>query len=340
MKIMVTGGTGFVGSHTVAELLGRGHHVTLLVRNPELINRAAIPFNIDDVNLAPGDVTNPLSVENAAQDCEATIHCASVYSLDPRAAKRINQTNITGTNIVLKTADKFAHDPIVHVSSFVALIGTKDDVLSPASTPGTPPGAYFRSKADSDRIARQYQEKGCPVVITYPGSVWGPYDPHFGESCQMAKNILRRLWPIAPRGMIPITDVRDLARLHAAILEKGRGARRYIAPATNLKINEAIALFAALTRRGLPALSVPTWTLLKPTQALDWFQRVAPFRFPINYQAVYCAGLCHILDDSLTRNEFHILPTPIINTFTDTIRWMYQHGYISPNLAGALAKIN
>ena len=83
MKVMVTGGTGFVGSHTVAEVVRAGHDVKLLVRDPSRIRPALEPLGVGEVESVMGDVTDKDSVEQALEDCDAVIHCASVYSLDP-----------------------------------------------------------------------------------------------------------------------------------------------------------------------------------------------------------------------------------------------------------------
>lgn len=337
MKIMVTGGTGFVGSHTVAELIKNGHQVRLLVRKPERVAPALEPLGVTGIDLVIGDVTDRESVEEAARGCDATVHCGSVYSLDSRAAERIISTNVKGTETVIGIARSLGHDPIVHVSSFVALIGRKCAILSPDSEPGTPEGAYFISKANSDVVARAFQKEGAPVVITYPGSVWGPQDPHLGESCQMATSILKRLWTVTPKGIVCITDVRDLARLHACVMEKNRGPRRYIAPARNISIKQAMTAIASVTGRSLPAVSVPAGLLLGPMKAFDCLQRCLPFRFPVNFQAVYCTGLASRMDDSQTRRDFGIEPRPLENTFADTIRWMTDKGHLPPKLAGKLA---
>ena len=87
-----------------------------------------------------------------------------------------------------------------------------------------PPGPYYRSKVDAEEIARGYQERGVPVVISYPGGVFGPEDPHFGESAQIVTSILKRQLPAVPRGGLSIADVRDVAKAHAAMLEPVRGA--------------------------------------------------------------------------------------------------------------------
>jgi len=338
MKVMVTGGTGFVGCHTVAELIKNGHEVKLLVRKPERVQPTLKPFGITPVDAVTGDVTDPKTVREAARGCDATIHCGSVYSLDPRLDESIRRTNITGTKTVIETALDLGHDPVVHVSSFVALIGQKCAVLTPACEPGTPRGTYFKSKADSDRVARDFQNQGAPVVISYPGSVWGPYDPHLGESCQMATSILKRLWSVTPMGIVCISDVRDLAKMHAAIIEKGRGPRRYIAPAHNISVKEAMSIISSVTGRKLPTLSLPAGFLFGPMKALDYLQTHLSIRLPVNFQAVYCVGLASKMDDSDTSHDFGIESRSLEETFADTIRWMVEAGHLSPHLAGVIAK--
>ena len=148
-------------------------------------------------------------------------------------------------------------DLIVHVSSFAALIGIRGSTLTPDSPPTKPPGAYFRSKADSDLVARSFQEAGAPVVITYPGSVWGPHNSHLGESTQIARNILRGLWLVTPNRRVPISDVRDVARLHAAIMQKGQGPRRYICPSHDVSPQEIVNSLARTTKRRLTTIAVP-----------------------------------------------------------------------------------
>lgn len=108
-------------------------------------------------------------------------------SVDELLEGEFIKTNVTGTDLVIGAAHEMGLDPIVHVSSFVALIGTKGAILTPDSVPTTPPGAYYRSKADSDRVARGYQENGAPVVITYPGSVWGPNVPTWAKAVRTPK---------------------------------------------------------------------------------------------------------------------------------------------------------
>lgn len=340
MKVLVTGGTGFVGCHTVAELVRAGHTVRLLARSLERVGPALEPLGVYDVEVILGDVTDAEAIERGIDGCDSVVHCASVYSLDARADATIRKTNVQGTEVVLGTAYRLGLDPIVHVSSTTVLLGTRATVLTPDSPPTTPPGAYARSKADSDRIARRLQDAGAPVVITYPSIVWGPHDPHFGETCQAVANLLRGLWVVSTDGLLPICDVRDLAKLHVAVLEKDRGPRRYAAPNRPVTVRELFQIVSRLIGRRLVTIPVPPWMLLGPMQLVDAVQRLTPFRLPYNFGTVYSVALHRPVDDSATRREFGIEPRDVEDTIGDTLRWMVETGRLPPHLAGRISAVS
>jgi dihydroflavonol-4-reductase len=182
MRVLVTGGTGYLGSHTVAALVERGHQVRLLVRAPQRVAPAVAPLGLQagDLEAVVGDVTDPAAVQQAVAGCQAVVHAASVYSLDRRDAGRVRQVNAPGTELVLGAAQRAGLDPIIYVSSTVALLPPSGQPLTPNSRVGQPPGPYLGSKAQAERVARRYQQAGAPVVTTYPGFVLGPHDPHLG----------------------------------------------------------------------------------------------------------------------------------------------------------------
>src|SRR5262249_44442353 len=122
MLVLVTGGTGFVGSHSIAALVRAGHHVRVLARSPGRVSDALGPLGIGDVESASGDVTDPEAVERALEGCEAVVHAASVFSMDARKADEMNSVNVRGTEVVLGSAHRLGLDPIVHVSSELALL--------------------------------------------------------------------------------------------------------------------------------------------------------------------------------------------------------------------------
>lgn len=106
-------------------------------------------------------------------------------------------------------------------------------------------------------MARQLQDEGAPVVITYPGMVWGPHDPHLGEAATFARSVLRGLVPIVPPGVLPVVDVRDVAAAHAAILTPGRGPGRYMLARGTASLAEMIDLMRGVTGRRLVRATAP-----------------------------------------------------------------------------------
>jgi dihydroflavonol-4-reductase len=141
LLVLVTGGTGYLGSHAVAALAGAGHRIRVLARSAEKVPAALGPLGVDGVETAIGDVTEPAAVERALTGCDAVVHAASVFSLDPRRAGEMNAVNVRGTEVVLGTADRLGLDPIVHVSSELALLPpAAGEVLTPDSPVRRPRG--------------------------------------------------------------------------------------------------------------------------------------------------------------------------------------------------------
>jgi nucleoside-diphosphate-sugar epimerase len=210
VRVLVTGATGYVGSHAVRALVGLGHRVRVLARRPDAVR-------VPDVDVAAGDVTDADAVRAAVAGCDAVVHCGSVYSFDARDRAAIRATNVTGTEIVLRAALDAGCDPVVHVSSMLALLPAAG-VVTADSPPGDCSLPYAGSKADSERVARGLQAEGAPVVSVLPGWVWGPDDPRLGESSGVLRDVLRGRMRLVPAGRTAIVDVRDLAALLARIV--------------------------------------------------------------------------------------------------------------------------
>jgi nucleoside-diphosphate-sugar epimerase len=121
MFLLVTEGTGYVGSHAVAALTKAGHRVRILARSPGRVTAALAPLGVSGVE-SIGEVTDPVVVEGALDRSEAVLHAASVFSMDPPRADEMRTVNIRGTDTVLGTAHRLGLDPIVHVSSELALL--------------------------------------------------------------------------------------------------------------------------------------------------------------------------------------------------------------------------
>jgi nucleoside-diphosphate-sugar epimerase len=335
VRVLITGGTGFVGSHTAAEVVHAGHTVRLLVRRPERAGPALAPLGVSVRDVVTGDVLDPDSVRAAVAGCDAVIHAAAVYSLDPRNAGSAVATNARATEIVLRAAAQAGLDPIIYVSSYVALLPSHDVLTenSPAKASGP---AYPRSKAEADLIARRHQAAGAPVVITYPGAVAGPNDPYFGDTAFTLAMILRNRTPFAFPGRWPLADVGYVAGAHAAMLEPGRGPRRYLLGGHDTTWNDLYASLRELTARRLPAVPTPGAVARTSGRGLDVIQRLVRTRLPFGYQGPWIITRCAGTDDTTARRELRIEPPPLEQTLGDTIRWMVRARHLRAKLAGPL----
>jgi nucleoside-diphosphate-sugar epimerase len=337
MRVLVTGGTGFLGSHSVKALADAGHEVRLLVRSPERIAPALAPHALEDVDHVVGDVTDAASVERALDGCDAVLHTANVYTLDPRRAQEMRDVNPRGTANVLRAAHERGMDPIVHVSSNAALMPSPDRPLTPESPLGDPPGAYSQSKVEAERIARGLQAEGAPVVIVNPVGLLGPHDPHVGDFTAVARDILRGRLPFVVAGTTPMVDVRDAAAVAAALMEPGRGPRRYMASAGYVTMRDFATEASQLTGRRIPAVALPGRPMLAVGRAADWVQQKLGVRLPINYEGPWFMVYGAKVDVSATERDLGVRFRPPAETLADTYRWLCAAGLVSRRQAGALA---
>lgn len=309
----------------------------LLVREPERIAPALGHFGIGEVDFAVGDVTDAASVEEGMAGCDAAVHAASVYSLDVRKRREMAHVNVEGTQTVLGAAAKLELDPVVYVSSLGVMYQPRGAVLNEQSPITGPPGPYYESKVDAEKIARGLQERGVPVVTSYPGGVFGPEDPHFGESAQIVATVLKRQLPVVPRGGLSIVDVRDLAAAHAAMVEPGRGPRRYVLSGTHLPLTSIVRILAEATGRRIPHVTLPGWSLWPVVHTAGFLQRFLPFRLPLSAEGFDSVTWDPHGDDSLARADLGFEPRPYRDTLADTVAWLHRAGRISARQAGRLA---
>jgi nucleoside-diphosphate-sugar epimerase len=336
--VVVTGGTGYVGSHAIAALARAGHRIRLLARSPDAVPAALAPFGVGQVETVSGDVTDPVAVERALEGADAVLHAASVFSMDARRADEMRSVNVRGTDTVLGAAHRLGLDPIVFVSSELALMPPAEgEVLTPDSPVKEPTWPYCRSKAESELVARRYQDHGAPVVSVMPAGVWGPQDAHFGEGVTRATNVLKNRYPIVMRGGMHIADVRDVAAVLAAVMTPGQGPRSYLVAGHYISFPDLIRTLADLTGRRIPFAIFPAWFLVAFGRTADFAQRRVRTRLPWDAEGIWvlnCAARC---DDSKTRSELGLEPRPLWETLTDTVRWLVEVGRVSPREAGRLA---
>jgi nucleoside-diphosphate-sugar epimerase len=340
MRVLVTGGTGFIGSHSVAALREAGHSVRLLVRDARRVPTALEPLGvgIESIDVAAGDVTDAAAVHDAMEDCDAVLHAASVHSFDSRGYATMRRVNTVGTDVVLYEAATEGIDPIVYVSTFGALVPTDRPVLTPDSAVARPRDTYMATKAEAERMARAYQAEGAAIVITYPGATIGPHDPHVGDQTTQLRNTLLGRMPLWPTGGFPVGDVRDVARLHAALMEPGRDLRGLIAPSRYVSTREFVETLRGVTGRALPTLFVPAAAMLPVGRLTERVQRIVPVHIPAEYGAIYTCHVSKPVDVSATEALLGSgQQYDLRQSLADSVRWLYGKGLITRQMAGAAA---
>jgi NADH dehydrogenase len=237
MRVLVTGGTGVVGTGVVTELLKRDHTVVLLSRHA---NDDARQW---DSGVTPriGDVTDATSLHGAADGCDAVLHAAGIVEEVPPDTT-FARVNVEGTTHLLAEAER-AHVPrFVYVSSLGA----------PAGQSG-----YHKSKCEAENAVRRFHGAW---TICRPGNVYGPGD----EQISLMLRIVRGASPVVPKvgdGDQPFQPVwwEDIARALADVVERDEfaGEELDLAGAEVTSQNDLLARFSAITGRHIYSVTVP-----------------------------------------------------------------------------------
>jgi nucleoside-diphosphate-sugar epimerase len=246
----------------------------------------------------------------------------------------MREVNPSCTDTVLTAARRAGADPIVYVSSIVALMPSRRRPLTTESPVGRPRETYMASKAAAEEIARRHQDEGAPVTIVYPSALLGPHDPHVGDQTARLRNMLKGLMPMFPLGGYAIGDVRDTAALNAAVLAPGQGPRRFFGAGRYVSTRKLIQTLRAVTGRALPTVYLPAHAMLPVGMLTGWLQRVIPAHIPAEYGAIYTCACATRLDDSVL-GACGIHARPLEETLTDTVRWLHERGELTARQAGS-----
>ena len=212
MKVMLTGGTGFIGGHILKALLDAGHEPRIagaehLQVGPDVL---APTDRRHPTTHVVGDILDRASVDEALEGCDACIHAAAFTSLDPEEMPKALDVNEPGARNVLDAAIAAGCDPIVHVSTMSVIFPPTGDRLSaydPIHGGGAP---YNESKADAEVYARALQDAGKPIVIVYPAGCTAPLDLGVNVLENMLNQILAAEFVMtAESGGYLLIDTRD-----------------------------------------------------------------------------------------------------------------------------------
>jgi farnesol dehydrogenase len=257
VKVLLTGGTGFLGKNVARRLSAAGHSVRLLVRSGS--NLAGLPEGSETVQ---GDVTDAAAFRGAAAGCQAVLHMAALVKMWVPDADAFERVNVGGLEHAL-AASAAAGARLVYTSSFIAVGPTGERPVdeSHIHSGRTFRNDYERTKARADVVARKAAAAGSDIVLLYPGVVYGPGE--MTEANLVVKMIRDHLSGRLP-GIVGPGDrlwcyayADDVAEAHVAALSRGRRGERYFLGGENATMNDFFAVLEGLTGVAAPKRHIP-----------------------------------------------------------------------------------
>ena len=317
-KTLVTGGTGFIGSHVLRQLAARGDQLRVLAREGrDLSHLDGIEFE-----RATGDVCDRDSVRAAVEGVERVFHIAGKTSMKAKDRDRVFEVNVGGTRNVLEEALRAGVVRVVHTSSVGAVGpaepgGTADE--EQFFTAGRLGIAYIDSKHEAEMAAMRIAARGLPVVVVNPAFVLGPEDPT-GTSNDLVRRLLLRRIPAYVDGALSIVDVRDVARGHLLADERGLEGERYILSGRNFTLQRLFADIGRIAGVPAPAVRVPGRAMLATIEALE--RAGAPV--PTSSDEVKSGMQWWTYKHDKARRELGYVARPHEETLEDTVHWQLQ----------------
>ncbi|ODQ87147.1 hypothetical protein BHQ18_24610 [Mycolicibacterium flavescens] len=337
MRVLVTGGTGFTGSHTVRALVAAGHDVRLLVRDPAKVRRVFEPDGFVPDDVVVGDMTDEASVGAALAGCDGVVHTAALVDLRRSAARRVEEVNARGVELVIGGAARRGVPSIVHVSSLGVFFVPGGPPLAPELPIAHGTTAYARSKVHAEVYVRRLQEQGAPIRISYPAGIFGPDDP--GLSAAIAGFSTWATAVLVTSSGLSVVDVRDLAALHVKLLELPPGEHRYAASAPMLSWTEVHAVVERLTGRRIRRLRIPGSFMRAIGSVGDALKHLHDFDYPLTRDAMEFTTRWPGADARRTTEELGVEFRDPADTFRDTLIWMYRSGKLTAAQIGELAGV-
>ncbi len=324
---VVTGGSGFIGQHVVAQLHARGEAV-------RIVDLVAPPTVQPGVDFIQGGITDPGLMRRALEGAETVYHAAAVPHLWAPDPSIYQHVNVDGSRIVFEEALRAKVRKVIHTSSATVLT---------AARPGRRPlvvdehfetseddlfGHYAKSKWRAEAQARRFADR-LPIVTVMPTMPLGPGDRHRTPPTRMLQDLLNGDVPAYLDCYLNIVDVRAVAAGHTLAAARGAPGRRYLLNQHSLDMKRFLQHLAIVTGCPMPTLRVPS-SLALVASAVDeiWSTHVtgrAP-RAPL--AGTRMAVRLIEFSARRARTELGFPETPLLQTLTDAVEWLAEGGHV------------
>jgi dihydroflavonol-4-reductase len=321
-KVLVTGGTGFIGQHLVSALVARGREVRVLDRRSPLCATPGVEY-------VSGSVLDSALVDGALRDVEEVYHLAGLPGMWLPKKSDFHAVNFQGTEVVIAAARKRGVARFLHCS-------TESILFRPASSqehssersllpPEQMPGVYTRSKMLAEQSAAQAAAAGFPLVIGTPTMPIGPHDHNLTPPTAMLDQFLHRRVQMYLDFIVNMVDVRDVATGLILAMERGQIGHRYILGGESISLKKILKLMAAISGRSPLAIPVPGKLAEASAAMLEFISDHITHRPPSGTaEGVRIALRASELSIEKAQTELGYAPRPIEPALRDTIAYLLR----------------
>lgn len=327
ISCLVTGASGFIGSHLTKLLVEEGARVRVLVR------RTSNTKFLDDLPLEKyiGDTSDFSSLQKAMEGVEILFHVSGFVGFKPSDAAELRRVNVQGVKNVFGVAQDLKVKRVVLTSSVAAIGGSPDGKPIDETFPwedATPHSAYGRSKHDGEMEAMKLYREGVPVVVVNPAFVVG--SPDYGPSIggQFLLTYLQRKIKAYVVMGFNCVDVKDVARGHLLAATKGRLGERYILSNENKTLIELLRLLETCSGIRAPHFYIPYPIAYSAATVIEGVGRIFGKNFPIDRNRVQSSRYPTYYSHEKATRELDWVPHPLEETLREAVQWFREY-YLS-----------
>ena len=326
MTTLVTGATGFLGSHVARQLVARGEAVRVLVRASSS-NRAISDLSLEYVT---GDLRDAASLDRAMSGVQRVFHVAADYRLWAKRSKDIYDSNVGGTKNVLAAAKRAGVSQLIYTST-VATIAVERPEMPNEFTEAKQEemiGHYKRSKWMAEQEALNAAKEGLPVIVAMPTTPVGPWDWKPTPTGKIILDFLNGKMPGYVDTGLNFVGVEECAAGHLLVSEKGKNGERYLLGAENLTLKEVLDTLAKISGLPAPWMKIPHGVALGVAYVGSAFSRLIGKEPGIPVEGVKIARHKMFVDASRAKRELGFEPGPVAAALERAVRWYQANGYV------------
>ncbi len=314
-KTLITGATGFLGSHLI-DLLDR-QSLRVLVRKsrPEV-----------DIEVVEGSVLDSEAVAKAVDGVERIYHLAGKVSRNPDDGRELYRVHVEGTTTLCRAAKSAGVKRIVVASTSGTMAVTEGGETIPDET-APPPleliggWPYYTSKLYQEEAAKRECEGGPEVIILNPSLLLGPGDKRLSSTEDVLKFLARDI-PVIPPGGVSFVDVRDVAEAFRSAMEKGLSGERYLLGGPNWSFKMFFERLERLSKVKGPKVRLPEAMYSIAGMAVDAFYRQLDKAPPVDRVSVEMGRRFWYVDASKAERELDFHARDPYETLHDTVAYI------------------